>query len=426
MPKNRIAFDFSPGDSPHLLITRLSHIGDCVLTLPMLEALKRNWPNSRIYWAMESPGPKLLAHHPAIDEILPIPRDYLKSPREIWKLRTRLRAARIDLAVDPQSLTKSSVLGWLSGARFRVGFGGRYGKELSTWLNNHLVLPDSTATHLVDRSLQLVDSLTDCQDQVRRSLVRQPGTASLNLPLTVEATQWMAEQQSAGAIPQTYIVLNPGASWPSKRWENDRWAEVASQLAQDGLSVVVTWAGPEEKAWAEEIVARSGAGVVLAPSTSLLQLAALCQSSLFFLGCDTGPMHIAAAVGKRCVVLFGPTLPEESGPYGHGHVCLQAWHQTEQSGKKKLAENRAMRDIRVDQVVAACRGVMQIHGRKCIESDRRSGQRQTGQGLHVTNESGIGESDRRSGQRQTGQGLYVENESGIGESDRRSGQRHAG
>lgn len=394
MPTNRVAMNFPDNDNPHILITRLSHIGDCVLTLPLLDALKQRWPNCRIYWAMESPGPKLLAHHPSIDQVLQVPRDYLKSPAAIWKLRTQLRAARIDLVLDPQSLTKSSALGWLSGARYRVGFGGRYGKELSTWLNNHLVLPDAAATHLVDRSLQLADALTE-----RERPVRQPGTANLNLPLTVEATQWLAEQQAAGIIPRTYVVLNPGASWPSKRWENDRWAEVASQLVQDGLSVVVTWAGAEEKSWAEEIVAQSGAGVILAPNTSLLQLAALCQNSQFFLGCDTGPMHIAAAVGNRCLVLFGPTLPEESGPYGPNHVCLQAWHQTEQSGKKKLAENRAMRDIQTDHVVAACRNLLGTLDRQPNESDRRNGQRHTCQNLQVANERETIESDRGNGQR---------------------------
>lgn len=351
MPHRSVTIHFPPQSQPHILITRLSHIGDCVLTMPLVEALKRHWPNCRITWAMESPGPKLLAHHPAIDQILPIPRDYLKNPRAIWKLRAQLRAAKIDIAIDPQSLTKSAALGWLSGAPLRLGFGGRYGKELSPWLNNHRVIPSDSITHLVDRSLGLIDELIGQETKL-------PNQARLHLPLTEAATQWFVDQQVSGAIPQRYVVLNPGASWPSKRWENERWAEVAEHLANEHLSVVVTWAGAEERTWAESIVNACGSQVMLAPDTTLLQLAALCHGSDFFLGCDTGPMHIAAAVGKRCVVLFGPTRPEDSGPYGPHHVCLQAWHQTEQSGKKKLAENRAMRDITVDQVVDSCQTVM--------------------------------------------------------------------
>lgn len=351
MPQSLAPIELGPNAAPHILLTRLSHIGDCVLTLPMVEALKQHWPNCKITWAMESPGPKLLGHHPQIDQILQIPRNYLKQPRTIWNLRKQLQAARIDLALDPQSLTKSSVLGWLSGARVRVGFGGKYGKELATWFNNRLVNPDPATTHLVDRSLALVESLIGSQRVSTNS-------RSLRLPVTDAATHWLAEQQAAGTIPSRYVLLNPGASWPSKRWENDRWAEVATSLAKNGMPVVVTWAGAEEKAWADEIVARGGSGVVLAPDTTLLQLAALCQRSEFFLGCDTGPMHIAAAVGKRCVVLFGPTRSEDSGPYGPNHVCLQAWHQTEQPGQKKTADNRAMRDISVAQVWAACQEVL--------------------------------------------------------------------
>ena len=360
MSHHRLAAALSSLSAPRILLTRLSHIGDCVLTLPLVEALKRKWPDSRITWAMESPGPKLLADHPAIDEIVLVPRDYLKSPRAIWKLRQQLRAGRFDVALDPQSLTKSSLLGWLSGAPVRVGFGGRYGKELSPWFNNHCVTPAASVTHLVDRSLALIDDLLghDPKSSVGPGSATQ-GSARLHLPVTGAAAQWLADQQISGTIPQRYVVLNPGASWPSKRWENVRWAEVADQLADDNLSIVVTWAGVEEQAWAQEIVTACGSQVVMAPDTSLMQLAALCQGSEFFLGCDTGPMHIAAAVGKRCVVLFGPTRPEDSGPYGSQHMCLQAWHQTERSGKKKQAENLAMRDIHPDQVVVACQKLLE-------------------------------------------------------------------
>jgi ADP-heptose:LPS heptosyltransferase len=159
-------------------------------------------------------------------------------------------------------------------------------------------------------------------------------------------------------VPVDYVVLNPGASWPSKRWENDRWAEVARQLARDGWPVVVTWAGEEEHAWAKQIAADAGAGVEVAPPTTLLQLAALCRGGHCFIGCDTGPMHIAAAVGTSCVVLFGPTLPQNSGPYGSGHVCLQAWHQVVPPGQKQRVENLAMRDITAQQVLAACHALL--------------------------------------------------------------------
>jgi ADP-heptose:LPS heptosyltransferase len=175
-----------------------------------------------------------------------------------------------------------------------------------------------------------------------------------HLPIPPETATWLAEAQDRGEVPQRYVVLNPGASWPSKRWENERWAEVARQLARDGWPVVVTWAGAEEQTWAQQIAGEAGAGAQVAPPTTLLQLAALCRGGQCFIGCDTGPMHIAAAVGTPCVVLFGPTLPQNSGPYGAGHVCLQAWHQTVPPGQKQRVENLAMQDITAQEVIDAC------------------------------------------------------------------------
>jgi ADP-heptose:LPS heptosyltransferase len=348
--------------SPHFLITRLSHIGDCVLTLPLAEALKRYWPHGRVTWAMESPTPKLLGHHPAIDQVLVVPRGYLRNLSAIRSLRHQLKAAQIDVVVDPQSLTKSALLGWLSGAPLRVGFGGRYGKELSTWLHTRRVTPPDSVTHLLDRSLSLADDLWNLAQVASGAAVPAPPADSplLNLPLPEAPRRWVRLQQAVGDLPARFAVLNPGASWPSKRWENDRWAQVARELANQGLPVVVTWAGPEERGWAQEIVHGAGREVFLAPETSLLEMAALCQASTLFLGCDTGPMHMATAVGTRCVVLLGPTRPQDSGPYGPSHISLQAWHQVDGSGRRKQAANHAMRAIGVEQVVAACQQQLQV------------------------------------------------------------------
>lgn len=358
---------FADSQAPHFLVTRLSHIGDCVLTLPLIAALRQHWPACRITWAMESPSPKLLGQHPEIDQVVTIPKGCLKRPRQVWQLRQQLRAAKIDVAIDPQSLTKSAMLGWLSGADQRWGFGGRYGRELSPWLNNRLFVPAASYSHLADRSLALVhDMIQRLSTSPRLAPTMRSGNAGPaevghfpeHLPIPPETARWLTEAQDRGEVPQRYVVLNPGASWPSKRWENECWAEVARQLASDGWPVVVTWAGAEEQMWAEKIAADAGMGVEIAPPTTLLQLAALCRGGQCFIGCDTGPMHIAAAVGTPCVVLFGPTLPQNSGPYGAGHVCLQAWHQTVPPGQKQRVENLAMRDITAQQVIDGCQTLL--------------------------------------------------------------------
>lgn len=373
------------------LITRLSHIGDCVLTLPLAEQLKKYWPKCQIIWAMESPTDKLLGDHPHIDRIIKIPRGYLKRPSEIWRLRTRLREEKIDVALDPQSLSKSSLLAWLSGAKVRIGMGGKHAKELSPYFNNVRCTPPILATHLVDRTLNLLpaivqhvaaakECLFDPQNDFHQAyaslanFAQQEAVlpemdvvtfadppvkqAAPRLRVNPIQAEWAAEQCSALKLGTRWMLLNPGASWPSKRWENDRFARVASEIFQrHGLRTLVTWAGKEEKRWAEEICAASS-GAVMAPDSTLPQFAALAQAATFFLGCDTGPMHIAAAVGTRCIVLLGPTRAQDSGPYGPRHLCLQAWHHSGGARERRGAGNDAMRDIAVETVVAGCESML--------------------------------------------------------------------
>ena len=125
---------------------------------------------------------------------------------------------------------------------------------------------------------------------------------------------------------------------------------------------VVSWAGPEEKRMAEEIVESSNGAAILAPSTTLGELAALYKKASAFIGCDTGPLHIASAVGTSCVGLHGPTLPEKSGAYGEQHVAVQSWFQG--SRNRKRASNLAMRDISVDDVCVALDKLFEVKSRR--------------------------------------------------------------
>ena len=139
---------------PRILITRLSAIGDCILTMPVACALRRKFPDALLAWVVE-PGPaKLLRGHECLDELIVVKKGWLKSPSHVWRLRHRLRQLRPDIAIDPQGLTKSSIVAYMSGARRRIGFAKPLGRELSTWLNNELHKPKTL--HLVDRQLELL------------------------------------------------------------------------------------------------------------------------------------------------------------------------------------------------------------------------------------------------------------------------------
>lgn len=327
--------------SPRILITRLSHIGDCLLTIPMLNAIGDHYPDAFVAWAVESPTHHLLKNHPVIDQIVSIPKGWLGKPRSWRAIRTELKSLDFDIAIDPQGLTKSAVLGWLSGAPNRVGAKGQWGRELSPWLNNRLVRP--TSTHVVERSMELLEEIGIEQPRIR-----------FNLPSDTVADKFIDRWLIDKSLDR-FAVINPGGSWASKRWENERFGSVASHLLNNhGLKTVVTWAGIEELEMAEQIVGLNPAGSVLAGRTNLPELQSLLARASFFVGCDTGPMHLATAVGTPCVGLYGTTRPEDSGAFGPQNIAIQKWYQSGSCKKRRNASNDAMRDILASDVNAAC------------------------------------------------------------------------
>ncbi len=331
--------------APRILVTRLSHIGDCVLTLPMVCAIKRAMPNAWISWAIEAPAHKLLTDHPCVDQFIVVPKDWMKKPLQWARLGKQLRQLNIDIVLDPQSLNKSSLLGKKSKAPIRIGFDKPHGREFSKIYNTRFVKTQNT--HLVDRTLDL---LSHPQIGIESPEVK------FRLPIQNEDLETVEKWTRQNSLNQ-FFTINPGASWESKRWVPRRFGYVAKYVERAfGIRSVVTWSGDQERAMAEAAVEQSQGCAILAPPTSLGELAALLRGSKSFIGCDTGPLHIAAAVETRCIGLYGPTLPNESGAYGEQHIAVQRWHQSDR--KRKKAKNLAMRDITVDDVCVAVDALM--------------------------------------------------------------------
>ena len=339
-------------DAPRFLICRLTHIGDCVLTMPLASALKQQWPNSTITWAVQKPSEQLLKLNADIDEIITVPKNWFKSLPTVRRLFTELRARKFDVSFDPQSLFKSAALARLAGATYRLGFSGEYGKELSTWLNNRTFAPKKT--HLVDRTLEMLNALgASCP------------IPEFKMQCSQFAHTYVKTALGKAGVNGRYCVINPGASWQSKQWDNQRFGEVARQLKLDlQIQPVITWAGQAELEMAKAIVQFSRHNAILAPDTNLEQFAALSVGAELFVGCDTGPMHIASGMGTPCVVLHGPTLPERSGAYGGQHVAIQKWFQDGSAKQRRRAGNLAMRDIQVKDVLEACELVIRVRRRK--------------------------------------------------------------
>lgn len=333
--------------APRVLIVRLSAIGDCLLTLPLACAIKDQLPAATITWVVERAAAPLLRGHSCIDRLIELPRGWLKSPRTVWGLRRALREQNCEVAIDAQSLTKSAVAAWLSGARKRIGFARPWGRELSLIMNNVRIEP--TNEHIVDRQLELLAPLGVKWPQVRFDVPRDAAAEQ-------RVSAWLDDPRFTGG----FMAVNPGAGWDSKLWPAERFGQVAAHVGRrHQIPTLVVWGGNRERVWAQEIAQAAGGHAHVAPSTTLPELAAVVRRAKLFVGSDTGPMHLASAVGTPCVALYGPSRPELCGPFGDQHIVLQAYYQAGTSRQRRRAANDAMRAIESATVCEACDAVFQ-------------------------------------------------------------------
>lgn len=325
-----------------ILIVRLSAVGDTIHGLPVLCALRDYLPNAHLSWVVEQRAADILKGHPALDRLIVAPRRWLRNPLAILRLTRQMRSVRPQIAIDLQGLAKSALAARLSGAPVRIGAASPDGREGSTCLNNRLV--KLSASHVVDRYLELLGPLS-----ISRPAVRFDAPRHAEDELSVG--RFVRDRGLGGG----FALLNPGAGWASKRWPVDRFAAVARHLGRDRrLPSVVVWAGAQERAWADQIITTSGGFAHMAPATTLGELAELARRARFFVGSDTGPLHLAAAVGTPCVGLYGPVSAERNGPYGPGHIAIQRMLLDGTSRERRAASDESMRAIEVGEVCAAC------------------------------------------------------------------------
>lgn len=310
-----------------ILVVKLSAIGDAIHTLPAVAALRRAYPAARIDWVAETAAAGLLEGHPALDRVFVSHRKRwmkeLRDPRKrrralagIRRFFDELRRERYDFVIDFQQLLKSAAMVLAARGRVKAGFGpGMQHMEGSYLALNRRIPAVSMEIHALDRYRMLVESLGV-----------PPGPVEYRLPIGSAEEQAVAAMLARAGIRGNgpLIAMNPAATWATKHWTDAGFAEAGDRLVRDlGAELIFTGGPGDEPAVARIRERMRASSVDLSGRTTLRELAALLRRVRLLIVTDTGPMHLAAAVGTPVVAVFGPTAPWRTGPYGEGHAVVR-------------------------------------------------------------------------------------------------------
>ncbi|MEI7984183.1 MAG: glycosyltransferase family 9 protein [Armatimonadota bacterium] len=285
-----------------ILISRLSALGDCVCTLPVAVALKRQFPESRITWAVDPRFAGIIECCSAVDEVLKCKPSFSLSSLPKFE-------EPFDIALDMQGLSKSAMVVGRAKAPIKLGY--HWQREIAPFFSR-AVLPDPTSLHIVDQYLD-----------VARAAGAETEVAEFGLvPQDIDRESVKTLLQSVG-VAGPFVVMNAGAGWASKRWNPEHFAVLAEMLAAKGIHcILIGGKAPGDIEAATQVIAAGLTPIVnLLGKTSVRELVALISFSNAHVGGDTGSSHIAAALGVPAIGLYSITKPARSCPYGQIHRC---------------------------------------------------------------------------------------------------------
>jgi lipopolysaccharide heptosyltransferase I len=321
-------------------------MGDIVHALPAVAALGETFPQAEIHWAVENRHAQLLEGNPYLHRLVKLDtlgwRERLTT-RDAWReircAMQELRGSHYDAAVDFQGLWKSALIGWLSGAPERIGFEEHWLREpASSALYTQRVSPRGRQ-HIIDMNLALVERLgaSTCHWQ-------------FPLPRT-DADDALVEAQVAPFDAQGFIIVNPGGGWQSKCWSPENYAELVRRWGEKLREPVILTGSSNEDELISTILhgARNRRARFL--PTSVVQFIALVRRARLFVGGDTGPLHLAAAVGTPIVGIFGPTDPARNGPFAKDDIALSNSGPIDHT--RRESKPTYLTGISVDTVLAA-------------------------------------------------------------------------
>ena len=359
----------SEAKTERLLIVRLGAMGDVIHTLPAVRALRAAFPRAYIGWLIEERWAELLcapgsprrgitsALRPLVDEVHVV---NLKAwGKSLFSLSTLQRVATVwndvrdvgyDVAIDLQGAMRSAVLARLSGARVVYGAAEPWESPASLWYTRKVV---ARGRHVIEQNVSVAEGLIECEGHARGRIASSP-EISCDLPCDPRVEARVEEDLARHGIRE-FAILNPGAGWGAKRWPAERYGEVARALAGAGICPLVNY-GPGEEDLFRAVLAASG-GAARPTKGSITELIALTRRARLFIGGDTGPLHLAAALSVPVVAIYGPTDPARNGPYGTRSIVLRSEESVTSHARRAEAEE-GMLGIGSEAVAAAARELM--------------------------------------------------------------------
>ncbi|MFB3815182.1 MAG: glycosyltransferase family 9 protein [Terriglobales bacterium] len=359
-----------------VLIVRLGSMGDVIHALPAAAGIRAMYPGVEIGWGIEERWVELLAsseaarlrrrspEKPLADRIHLInTQAWRQQPfsgqtwKEVWRSASELRDTHYEVAIDIQGAWKSAFVALVSGAPVRIGFREPREHGAGVFYNREVM---AKGNHIVEQNFSLLAGLVrlagDARDDARQEVLRR-GPPPPQLPRDEAHELWACEELGRhGLLEREFAIVNPGAGWGAKRWPAESYAAVARGLGEMGVCSLVNF-GPGEDELAKAVAAGSG-GAALAFRYTLAQLIALTRRARLFVGGDTGPMHLAAALGVPVVAIFGPTNPARNGPYGTQAIVLRS-PESVTSHSRRAQPDAAMLTISAVEVLAAARELLE-------------------------------------------------------------------
>ena len=348
----------APRQFGSLLIVRLSAMGDIIHALPAAAALRQAFPGATLGWLVEERWAELLCtssyprsgprspQRPLVDRVHTVTtKQWRRAPlsfstwQQIASSVRQLRDVHYDAVIDFQGAIRSALLARWSGSP--TVYGSSNPRESAARMLYTRKIPTNRA-HVVEQGIELAEAV----------IARPTATTQVGFPLDPDAETRIS---AITAAAKAFAILNPGAGWGAKRWPPERYAHVAKELAKDGLFSFINY-GPGEQDLAEA-VEKASAGTARRVLCSISELIALTRRARLFVGGDTGPMHLAAALKVPVVAIFGPTNPARNGPFDTRSVVLRSASSVTDHSRHREPE-QGLLEITADEVVAGARKLL--------------------------------------------------------------------